>query len=687
LPTPDGAALQRLAAARLAALVEADGRQAAERLREAATALTAALAAVRHDAPGLAGDGLAGAEFGALLRIVAETGLLGPTAREAVLRAAPGAAGTTPQPVVVAMGVGPLLTPAPARNRLEPAAPALRLQEQLATLLARPFMRAAAAGGPAMPPVGMFRWDIPALEAAAAMADDHAVFQLRDLPEFPEALRPALRAAAQERLAANILASVARAQLAADGRDLAPVVDAARAAQPVLLRLVAALRGSGAPDAAAALSQVIVQQSQRLLEAGWAQLEAGAGYQPPPIGQLVWTDGRLDLAALYAMPDASLLPALLGNEREKLYRLADLALPVVGFVTAPELGGVRPPAIAARWRALGDELQRDGRGRPGSLAGLERMIGQELPSLTRNSCVEMTVRGGGDWFAEQAARLRGRLRELCRRETGSRGAGAWEAIESAFGRLLAGRYPFAPLEAAETGPYATPEAVADFYAQFDAQADAALAALPTDPAFAARARGFVETMRQARSFLKPLLGLDGMEPGVVLTPRFRALPDRDRGGEAVIEWRLAGRGIATGTMAPPRPVPWRLGDPLTFSVRWARNAPIQPVLLLPGGPRADAGTVTVAARDPWALVTLARRLAPAAAEWQAGPGEPGPILAMTVLTKDTGGEPREAQPARLFTSLGIAAQGVANGPRLALPPFPVDWPAVVPRPIAQAAGP
>jgi len=674
-PGLDGVDLQRQAAAKLAALAETEGRGAADRLQAASVALTAALAAARRDAPGIAGDGaFGGAEFQALLRVVGESRLLGLTARDAVVREAQAKLGAEAPTLIAVVGIGPLLAPASARNRMEPAAAAARLEEHFAGLLARPFMRVTGAAGAAPAAPGLFRWDIPALETAAAAVDDHLLFQLRDLPEFPEPLRPAIRIAAQERLGAGLLATVARAQLPADGRDLAPIASAARAAQPVLLRLVTALRTSGTPAEANALTQVVTQQAQRLLEASWAQLDAGAGYQPPPSGQLVWNDGRLDLAALYGMPDAAMLPALLGNEREKLYRLADLALPVVGFVTAPELGGGRPPAIAGRWRALGDELQRDGRGRAGSLAGLERMIGQELPALTRGSCADMTVRGGGDWFAEQATRLRGRLRDLCRRETGTRAAGAWEGIEQAFGRLLAGRYPFAPLAAAETGPYATAEAVAEFYGQFDTLAEAALAALPGDPAASARARTLIDTMRQARPFLKPLVGLDGVEAGVLLAPRFRALPDRDRGGEAVIEWRLAGRGIATSTMAAPRPVPWRLGDPLTLSLRWARNAPVQPLLVLPDGPRAENGAVTIAARDPWALVTLARRLAPPPSEWQSGPGEPGPVLGLTVITKDAGGDqPREAAPARLFTSLGVTAQSTPGGLRLALPPLPTDW--------------
>jgi type VI secretion system protein ImpL len=688
VPPAESLELQRQAAARLAALAEAGGPGAAARLEEAAQALEAALVAARRDAPGLVAEGaLGGSEFQALLRVVGDSRLLGSGVRDALLRAAQAPADAEAVGTVAAIGIGPLLAAAPERNRLEPAAPAAALQGQFAALLARPFMQAATPIAVPAARTALFRWNIPALEAAAALVDDHALFQLRDLPEFPTSFRPAVQRAAQERLGAGLVAAVARAQLPAEGRDMAPVVAAARAAHPVLLRLMVALRAGAAPEDAAALAGVVTQQAQRLLDAGWAQLEAGAGYQPPPSGQLAWAEGKLDPAALYGLADAAMLPALLGRERDRLQRLAELAQPMLGVLAAPELGGSRPPAIAARWLGLSEELQRAGQGRAGSLAGLERMIGQDLAAVTPGNCADLPLRGGGDWFTEQAVRLRARLRSLCQTQTATRAAGAWEALEENFTRLLAGRYPFAPLAAAERGPHATAERVAEFYAGFEAQADAALAPPPADPALAARARRFITQMREAHGFLKPLLGLDGTAPGLVLVPRFRALPERESGGDAVIEWRLAGRGVFTGTMSGQRPVPWKIGDPLSLSLRWARNAPVQPVQLLPSGPRAEAGTITITARDPWALVTLARRLVPDAADWRPGPGEPGPVLAFSVQTAEAGEPPRTAAPALVFTSLGITAQAAPTGPRLAWPSFPTDWPAAAPRATLAASAP
>ncbi len=681
-PRADGTELQRIAAARLAILAETPGPGAAERLQAATEALAAALDNARRDPPGLAGEGMVGgAEFAALMRVVTESRLLGPTVRDAVLRAAEERPDAPARGTVLAIGTGPLLVAAPERNRLEPSAGAAQLETQLAALAARAFMHPVPGDPMVATPAGLFRWAVPGLEAAAALAEDHALFELRDLPAVPEPLRPGVQRAAAERLAASLASALARAQLPAEPRNLAPVAEATRMAQPVLVRLLAALRAAGATEEAARLAEATSQQAQRVLNAAWAQLEAGAAYQPPASGRLVWVEGRLDPAALYLLSDAALLPARLGREREKLLALAAVARPMLGVLDSPELGRT-PPAIAERWRAVIAELDRASQGRPGSLAALERLIGEEIPAITAEACADLAARGGGDWFVEQAIRVRGRLRALCRRETGTRGAGAWATLEESFTRLLAGRYPFAPIEQAQRGPYATAEQVAAFYAEFDAQAEAALAALPSDRALAERARHFIETMRQARGFLTPLLGLGGAAPGVALTPHFRALPDRAVGNDAIIEWRVSGRSASTGTMSARQPVPWRVGEPLSLSLRWARNAPVQPVQVLPEGPRATAGTVTVAARDPWALVTLVRRLAPSATDWQPGPGDPGPILGLAMQTAE-GDAPSAplAATARAFTSLAVTPQGAAT--RLAVP---THWPVAAPRPASAMAG-
>ncbi|MFC7538659.1 hypothetical protein ACFQU2_03295 [Siccirubricoccus deserti] len=687
VPPPDSLDLQRQAAARLANLAEADGPDAADRVQAAAEALEAGLAAARRDAPGLVAEGvLGGSEFQALLRVVSDSRLLGPTVRDALLRAAQAPAGAEAAVTVDATGIGPLLVAAPERNRLEPAAAATALQGQFAALLARPFMRAVAqAAAPAARPA-LFRWNIPALEAAAALVDDHALFQLRDLPGFPAPLRSAVQRAAEERLAAGLVAAVAQAQLPAEGRDLAPVAAAARAAHPVLLRLVVALRAGAAPDDAAALAGMVTQQAQRLLAAGWAQLEAGAGYQPPPSGQLVWTEGKLDPAALYGLADAAMLPALLGRERERLHRLAELAQPMLDVLAAPELGEPRLPAIAARWRGLAEELQRASQGRAGSLAGLERMIGQDLaavtPGMRRSAGAgrrRLVHRPGGAAACPVAQLVPGADRHPRRRRLG----GAGRKLHPAAGRPLplrsAVRRRARPACHGGTGG----RILFRFRGPGEGRAGGAAgrsgAGGPGPPLHRTDAPGTRPS--------ETLLGLDGVEPGLVLVPRFRALPERETGGDAVIEWRLIGRGVTTGTMSGQRPVPWKLGDPLILSLRWARNAPVQPVQLLPAGPRAEAGTITVTARDPWALITLARRLAPTAGDWQPGPGDSGPMLALRVQTAEAGEPPRATTPAMVFASLGITAQAAPAGPRLALPSIPTDWPVAAPRAILATTAP
>src|SRR6202012_4230949 len=88
---------------------------------------------------------------------------------------------------------------------------------------------------------------------------------------------------------------------------------------------------------------------------------------------------------------------------------------------------------------------------------------------------------------------------------------------------------------------------------------------------------FIEAMTKGRAFLKPIVGLDDTaEPGVTIEPHFRALTNRERGGEEIIQWQMSVRDdIADQTMTG-KTLTWKPRDPITVSFRWASNAPRVP---------------------------------------------------------------------------------------------------------------
>jgi hypothetical protein len=220
--------------------------------------------------PGVTEAGLGPPAYRELLGLVTNSPLLGPTVRDAVVSDAYAILGDGDVAAFPATAIGPLVTPAAARNRLDLSPQAIALKAGLTSLNNRAFMRTAngPAGYPDLHP-GLVRWDPRQLETAVAMTGEYALFLARDLPTFPEAVRPGIRAIARDRLLASVFDTVARAQLVlpadtpggAKAPDLKAMAASTAAAAPLIRRLADALRQVNDPASADRLLATLLMQS------------------------------------------------------------------------------------------------------------------------------------------------------------------------------------------------------------------------------------------------------------------------------------------------------------------------------------------------------------------------------------------------------------------------------------------
>ncbi|MFN8927286.1 MAG: type VI secretion system protein [Rhodospirillales bacterium] len=640
------------------------------------------------------GAELGGSSFQVLLRVVGETALLGPAARERIVVRGRVALGPLGAIGSLPSSIGPLVVAVPERNRVELSPAAAALRTQLAAVLARPFMQ-----GPwteQAPDLvgrgGLFRWDVRLLEQALALVEDHALFAARDLATFPAAVQAGVRAVAQLRLTHAVADVVVRAQVPVPAGtprsrtegELTALVAANAAASPMIFRLAQSLRAAGAETAGTRLVEIASAQALVLLGRVDALLASERLYLPPTGGLAAWTRGKIDVAAIYGQADLAGVTAQLEVARQRVQTLAGtLADPLVGFLTRPEVRTAGDSALARRWLRIVDELEKAAQNRPGaSLTALERFITTDLPELQPNACAPLAPRavgGAGDWFADQLSQVRAQFHRQCLAAVEDRVAVSFGLVDRAFREFLAGRYPFAPADYAATGPHAGADEVQGFYRVFDALVEGLLAAFADPSRDSEQARAvvqFLETMRRARPFMKAAVGLDDTEPGIALEARFRALPEREIGGRDIIEWRLTSRDTVTDNGTARAPVVWRPGDPLALSLRWARNAPRVPVgMAAPGIPaQIQDRTVTIAAPDPWALVTLTRQLTPRPTDWRPGAGRLPHMLAAEISTGRPDGGRDADPPAKVFVELIVRAGIAPGGERLTVPALPARVP-------------
>ena len=642
-------------------------------------------------------DDLGPPAYRELLRLITNSPLLGPTVRDALVSDARAVLGGGDDAVMPSTVIGPLLAPSAGRNRFDLSPKATRLQSSLAVMNGFAFMhaRSALTALPELKP-GLVRWDQRMLEMAVAMTGEHALFLVRDLPTIPEPLRPGIRAIARDQLVASVFDLADRAQIAlppdmpggAREAELAAMAASTAAAAPLFRRLSDGLRQADDPVSAERLMAALETQAVAVLDRAAALLDANPIYQPPTTNLAEWYTGGMDVPKLYEELDMAAVNAILTQERLAIAGLLhDVVEPILTVVSGEEMAWARGQPSVRMWSGIAEDLDVSGQRRPnGSLAALEQFISVDLPALKPGVCPPtLAWSGTGNWFAAQLAKLRDGLAKQCGLAASNLATTSYQQIQQSFQTYLAGRYPFAPLSEASSGPYAGANDIAMFYRDFDAQAGGLIEAF-TGTIGVSRghqdAAQFIETMRQLRAVLAPLAGLGGAtEPGLLLEPRFRALPSRENADEEVIEERLTVAGVASDDVKH-RPLIWHTSDPISVSFRWALNAQHLPVTISNAiHPSVNGGTVTASYDHPWALVTLVRQHRASPAEWLADPGQASQMLAFEIPMTRANGKPSDDPPARLFIDLAIRQPplpaGAAAAPaaeRLPLPDFPAEAP-------------
>jgi hypothetical protein len=523
-------------------------------------------------------------------------------------------------------------------------------------------------------------WDLNTLNRTLMLVTEQRAYLGQVLGGFPPQFQPGLQAVAEQRLAANLVAGVARARLpASDPRE---AYTSLAQSQKVLAVLLDALGSQDSATERAQVAEMVGAEAEAGLR--WLQKEfvASTPYQPRE-GGFGWWEGSANPAAQgFGGGQAEGLEEYLAQQHEVVEDNTRLAQPLLRLLDARE-GGAKA-GVARYWRSLVAELERFQAKHPDSrMARLDKYIRGELAGAELDNC---TKRGGAafsagasDFFTQRGRALADQLTARCQELAGGGAAVAYEQLRSAFGPL-AGRFPFA---AAAEGHDADIADVANFFGNYDR-----LGAAVTRQPPGARAREFIDGTRLARSFLGPLLAPAGGEaPGYDLSVRFRVNergePDGDNqlGGEVegnrIVGWTLQSGERSIGWQGSKAGVnqslPWRLGMPLVLTLRWAENAPAMPYADSTD-PRMSVQGREVVYRisEPWALLRLlsAYRVPSAAA--------PGQQARFETLKFEIPTAPRTAGAApkqpKAIVFLRLAMSPSAKKDVLAFPQFPVEAP-------------
>jgi len=539
-------------------------------------------------------------------------------------------------------------------------------------------------------------WDTRRLAEAVALYEPYKNFAEHSLAAFPAGLRQRLQTIAATRVSDGVLDGAARAQVfepapaAASPQQLEQSLHEqaesfALAAKPlaelrdVLLDLHLSEAVQNLADLTTAQGGAILLDLDRLLDA--------EGLYPPRQGSFSWWDGAKPLAArAYGSGDPAELPAYLESQRERIaYLTRQYAEPVIKAIGR---GDVREPELKRRldkWSGISTELYKyDGKKPGNSVAGLEGLLLQDLEEVDVATCgktipaksLNLTA---GDWFARTATQLRREVYQSCQALAGGEAVDVYARLASLFNQRLAGRFPFSPGLPGRTDAEAEPDAIRDFFAQYDRIAPMVLAApLRTGDPAAGAARDFVLALKPVRAFFAPFLEGEGKSkpPLYDVDVDFRVDREDEILGHQVIRWQMEAGDRRVTPKDAPRRLRWTTGLPVAVALGWAKDSPFVP--LDPDGQEAAERTAVFSYANRWSLLALLRDHA--AEESEAGDLKPHtlefvvPIKNLATTAPAATGAPGAKARSRVFLRLTLFGPEKDKKEELRLPDFPVRAP-------------
>ena len=395
-----------------------------------------------------------------------------------------------------------------------------------------------------------------------------------------------------------------------------------RAASEPLAEILHQLDMLGAGPTAAELSQLLAQQSHRLLADVNTLLDDEVLYVPRAGNLSLWKGVRPVSHVAYGVRDTAELQLYLDRQQQRLDQLvSNYAKPLVKWMDLQQTSlSLEQRRLFERWSGIVDGLEGYEKQKlDNRLAELEREILEVLPERSLEECARNPPVLGeqNDFFSEKRRHIDQQVYDRCLELAHGRARMGYQEVADYFTRRLAGQFPFA---AAGLGVYETeadPDDLRGFYQVFDRHRSF-LVDDQRNRVGDLIVEGNAEDKRQIEHFLEQIVRvrgflahfLDGEEaPAFDVEMEFRINRDNENVGNLIIDWEfeVADKQIRFRDRGEDR-LRWSPGQAVRLHLRWAKDAPWEPVSN--GGrpevrvDRERRATLTYEFANRWALVSF-----------------------------------------------------------------------------------
>lgn len=530
---------------------------------------------------------------------------------------------------------GPLLERTDGQVQRALSSRLVSLQDGLGTLLNQSFMQRPEQPQPFrdnIPNGRRLAWGMQELQSVRQHIATYDSLVTQGFPRFTLGMQRTIRRVASTGLRGHLMPHLARAQsfpldaptgsINQQEREVQARARQFRRAVEPLNMVLTVQDGLGMERDQRRLVQVMAAEAVSILKDLDQLLANQSLYNIGPDAFAKWQGQRPPNLAVVSARDSQAVSRYLTTQRERMKFLAQtLAGPPLSFLDQwnGQLGGADRTVITAsdrsliaKWRGISRELEKYEIQTAGNtLSIFEDYLKREIydvdpVSFYLETSEQEVARQSSDFFLRKRDQLRRRLYERSRALAIQEARRQYQLLQTQFNETLAGRFPFASVDAEDAPLDVAPSTVRRFYRAYDAfavtyQPVLKSVGMPKD----------VERFLDQVDAIRPLFGaaIDYYStyplPTIDVDPQFRVNRNREVGGQQIIDWSMR---IAreTATYGRPDTLYWAAGDPVSIQLRWAANAPTRPTDAERGTVEAASKTVTYRYNGQWALLRLMR---------------------------------------------------------------------------------
>ena len=296
-------------------------------------------------------------------------------------------------------------------------------------------------------------WDISQLKTATKFMNYYSEYINESLANIPIHLRRPFESVARDALRKIVLSNIAKAQKFQDDPSqykgfaknelLINQVNNIKEALAEINRIYLLLDAQIRNEQFLKLKTLIITQCESVLKQVESQLTGTNLYRFRVESVNNWDGSRPLSLHIFDSQDKQDLISYLNNQRGGILQLAQIASPIVTYLSRQEIKQFVDTNLVTKWADIITQLEMYRSNKhENSLKILELFIVNRLNQITPQVCPRNIIRQGGDFFARKHINMVNKISQRCMALMSKGLKAKYEKLTNFFNQRVSGKYPF-----------------------------------------------------------------------------------------------------------------------------------------------------------------------------------------------------------------------------------------------------